>query len=278
MKDLGGMMERLYGEWKRIFPDADEKQLLGGTKYTLYVFKKSPPYQKLVRALFDRLKEEGGHSEAWLKREEDRMRARLRVTSLWEVSPAPYSAHVQMPDPFEGLRSHCAHFAANALATRYGNVCYPTWWINEGLGYYFEKQVTGSIQTFSTDVGVAKYAETPQPDAKGDPWLDANQWGALLLQLVRTGRDPQLDKIKGKNLYEAENKLSVQDLAKGASVVTFLILDDPKKFAAFFRDAKTGSGSDVEREAAAVIKHYGSYSKIEERWKAYALNGYRLAR
>jgi hypothetical protein len=29
---------------------------------------------------------------------------------------------------------------------------------------------------------------------------------------------------------------------------------------------------------AAVIKHYGSYSKIEERWKAYALNGFRLAR
>jgi len=84
--------------------------------------------------------------------------------------------------------------------------------------------------------------------------------------------------MKGKNLYEADNRLSVQDVAKAHSVVTFLILDDPKKFAAFFRDAKTGSGNEVEREVAAVIKHYGSYGKIEERWKAYALNGYRIAR
>ena len=279
MKDLGASMERLYAEWKRVFPDTDEKLLFGGTKYTLYAFKKSPPYQALVRALFDRLKEEKGHSDAWIKREEERMRSKLRVTSFWDVLPGPHSAHVQMPDPFEGLRSHAAHFASNALATRHARLAFPTWWLNEGLGYYFEKQITGAIQTFSTDVGVAKYAEQPAPDAKGDPWLDAAQWNNLVLQLVRTGRDPQLDKIKGKNLYEAENRLSVQDLAKAHSVVTFLILDDPKKFAAFFKDAKAGgSGGDVEREVAAVIKHYGSYGKIEERWKAYALNGYRLAR
>jgi len=278
MNDLGVTMERVYAEWRRVFPGTDEKVLFGGSKYTLYVFRKSPPYQKLVRAIFDRLKTEGGHSAAWLQREEERSKARLRVTSFWDVSPLPHSAHVQMPDPFEGLKSHCVHFVANALATRYARVCFPTWWLNEGLGYYFEKQVTGSIQTFSTDVGVAKYAEQPAPDAKGDPWLDANQWNNLILQLVRTGRDPPLDKMKGKNLYEAENRLSVQDVAKAHSVVTFLILDDPKKFAAFFEDAKTGSGNEVEREVAAVIKHYGSYTKIEERWKAYALNGYRIAR
>ncbi|MFI5402637.1 MAG: hypothetical protein ACHQ1G_06840, partial [Planctomycetota bacterium] len=254
MKDLAGAMERLYVEWKRIFPDADEKLLFGGGKYTLYAFKKSAPYQKLVRAIFDHLKEEPGHSDAWMKREEERSRSRLRVTSFWEVLPGPHSAHVQMPDPFEGMRSHCAHFAANVLATRHARVVFPTWWLNEGIGYYFEKQITGSIQTFSTDVGVAKYAENPAPDAKGDPWLDAAQWNNLVLQLVRTGRDPQLDKMKGKNLYEAENRLSVQDVAKAHSVVTFLVLDDPKKFAAFFASAKTGSGNEVEREVAAVIK------------------------
>jgi hypothetical protein len=278
MKDLGATMERLYAEWKKVFADADEKALFGGTKYTLYAFKKNPPYQSLVRALFDRLKQEAGHSAGWLQTEEERSRARLRQTSFWEVSPAPYSAHVQMPDPFEGMRSHCAHFAANVLATRHARVAYPTWWLNEALAYHFEKLVAGSIQTFNTDVGVAKYAEQSAPDAKGDPWLDAAQWNALITQLVRSGRDPQLEKMKGKNLYEAENRLSVQDIAKGSSVVTFLILDDPKKFAAFFKDAKTGSGSAVEREVAAVIKHYGSYAKIEERWKAYALNGFRLAR
>jgi hypothetical protein len=278
MKDLGATMERVYAEWKRIFQDSDDKVIFGGSKYTLYVFKKSPPYQKLVRALFDRLKEEKTHSEAWMQREEERSRARLRVTSFWDVTPLPCSAHVQMPDPFEGLKSHCAHFVANAIATRYQRTNFPTWWLNEGLGYYFEKQVTGAIQTFSTDVGVAKYAEQPSGDQKSDPWLDASQWNALLTQLVRTGRDPQLDKMKGKNLYEADNRLSVQDLAKGHSVVTFLILDDPKKFAAFYKDVKTGNGSEVEREVAAVIKHYGSYGKIEERWKAYALNGFRISR
>jgi hypothetical protein len=278
MKDLGATMERVYTEWKRIFQDSDDKVIFGGSKYTLYVFKKSPPYQKLVRALFDRLKEEKTHSEAWMQREEERSRARLRVTSFWDVTPLPCSAHVQMPDPFEGLKSHCAHFVANAIATRYQRTNFPTWWLNEGLGYYFEKQVTGAIQTFSTDVGVAKYAEQPSGDQKSDPWLDASQWNALLTQLVRTGRDPQLDKMKGKNLYEADNRLSVQDLAKGHSVVTFLILDDPKKFAAFYKDVKTGNGSEVEREVAAVIKHYGSYGKIEERWKAYALNGFRISR
>jgi hypothetical protein len=279
MKDLGAAMERLYAEWKRVFPDADDRLLFGPTKYTLYAFKKNPPYQKLVRALFERLKEEGAHSAAFLKQEEDRMRARLRETSFWDLSPGPHSAHVQMPDPFEGLRSHCVHFAANVLATRHARHTFPTWWLNEALGYYFEKLITGSIQTFSTDVGVAKYAEQAPADAKGDPWLDANQWGNLVLQLVRGGRDPQLERMKGKNLFESENRLSVQDLAKGTSVVTFLILDDPKKFAAFFLDCKTGSGDDkVEREVAAVIKHYGSYQKIEERWKAYALNGYKISR
>jgi hypothetical protein len=278
MKDLGASMERLYAEWKKVFPDTNDKDVFAGTKYTLYAFRKNPPYQKLVRAIFDRLKEEKGHSTSWIQTEEERSRARLRTTSFWEISPSPFSAHVQMPDPYEGMRSHCAHFAANVFATRYARVSYPTWWLNEALGYHFEKLVTGQIQTFSTDVGVAKYAEAPTADAKGDPWLDAAQWGNLILTLVRSGRDPQLDKMKGKNLYEAENRLSVQDLAKGTSVVDFLILDDPKKFAAFFRDAKTGSGSPVEREVAAVIKHYGSYGKIEERWKAYALNGFRLAR
>ncbi|MCK6461806.1 MAG: hypothetical protein L6Q95_18150 [Planctomycetes bacterium] len=278
MNDLGATMERLYAEWRKLFPDADEKQLFGGSKYTLYAFKKSPPYQKLVRALFDRLKEDKTHSATWLQREEERSRARLRVTSFWDVLPLPHSAHVQMPDPYEGLKSHAAHFVANALATRHARLGFPTWWLNEGIGYYFEKQVTGSIQTFSTDVGVTKYAEQPGGEAKGDPWLDATQWNNLITQLVRTGRDPQLEQIKGKNLYEDKNKLAVQDLAKAHSVVTFLILDDPKKFAEFFKDAKTGSGSEVEREVAAVIKHYGSYGKIEERWKAYALNGFRLAR
>jgi hypothetical protein len=278
MTDLGNTMERVFAEWKKVFPDADERELFGGSKYALYAFRKSPPYQKLVNALFDRLKAEGGHSQAWLQREEERSRARLRVTSFWDVSPLPHSAHVQMPDPFEGLKSHCAHFVANVLATRHARLLFPTWWMNEALGYYFEKQVTGAIQTFSTDVGVSKYAEQPSPDAKQDPWLDANQWNGLLTQLVRTGRDPQLDKIKGRNLYEADNRLSVQDLAKGYSVVTFLILDDPKKFAAFFHDAKTGSGGEVEREVASVIKHYGSYAKIEERWRAYVLNGFRVSR
>lgn len=278
MNDLAATMERVYAEWKRVFADADDKLIFGGSKYTLYAFKKSPPYQKLVRALFDRLKEDKGHSESWLKREEERSKARLRVTSFWDVLPLPHSAHVQMPDPYEGLKAHCVHFVANALATRHARVTFPTWWLNEGIGYHFEKQITGAIQTFSTDVGVAKYAEQPAGEVKGDPWLDAAQWNNLLTQLVRTGRDPQLEQIKGKNLYEAQNKLSVQDLAKAHSVVTFLILDDPKKFSEFFRDAKTGSGGEVEREVAAVIKHYGSYGKIEERWKAYALNGFRLAR
>ena len=34
----------------------------------------------------------------------------------------------------------------------------------------------------------------------------------------------------------------------------------------------------VEREVLAVIKHYGSYRKIEEGWKAYALNNFRIPR
>jgi len=280
LKDLGGTMERLHAEWKRVFPDADDAELYAGTKYTLFAFRRNPPYQKLVRAVYDRLKEEGGHSAAFMKREEERMRARLRETSYWEIHPAPVSAHVQMPDPFEGLRSHAVHFAANVLATRYARVTFPTWWLNEGLGYYFEKQVTGTIQTFSTDVGVTKYAEQgPGGEARGDPWLDSSHWNNLLLQLVRSGRDPQLDLMKTKNLYERDNRLSVQDLAKAHSVVTFLIHDDAKRFAAFLNDAKGGVGGDaVEREVAAVIKHYGSYQKIEERWKAYALNGFRIAR
>ena len=62
-------------------------------------------------------------------------------------------------------------------------------------------------------------------------------------------------------------------------MVCFLILDDAKKFAAFYSDAKNGPGdSPIEREVAAVIKHYGSYDKIEARWKAYALNNFRIPR
>jgi hypothetical protein len=39
-----------------------------------------------------------------------------------------------------------------------------------------------------------------------------------------------------------------------------------------------GGGTPIEREAAAMLKHYGSYTKVEERWKRFAMSGYRIAR
>ena len=275
---LSKTMERLYMEWVRVFPDAKGSDILDG-KHRVYVFRKSRPYRKLVRARFQRLKLEGGVSARFLKHEEARMKMRLRETSFWDVQPVVVSGHVQMPDPFEGLRAHCVHFGANTLATRYTRLRFPTWWMNEGLAYYFEKKVTGSIQTFSADVGGTKYADQgPGSDNQPSPWLDATRWHSLILGLVRGNRDTKLDRMKGKNLYEKKNRLSVPELAKGYTVVTFLIRDDAKKFAAFYRDAKNGDGNEVERETSAVIKHYGSYREIDKRWREFALAGFKIVR
>ena len=191
------------------------------------------------------------------------------------------SAHVQMPDPFEGLKAHCVHFGANILATRQDAVAFPTWWLNESLAYYFEIKVTGSAQTFSVSVGGGGgYAQGgPIIEGEKNPWLESKNWKPKLLQMVRAGGDPKLDRFKGKDLYDPKNRLTPEELAKGWSVVVFLVLDDQKKFAAFMTDAKTGPGDTaVEREVLAVIKHYGSYRKIEEKWKAFALNNFRIVR
>ena len=91
---------------------------------------------------------------------------------------------------------------------------------------------------------------------------------------IRRGHDSlaRLDRFKGRDLYDPKNRLTPEQLAKGWSVVCFLILDDAKKFAEFYDDAKNGPGdSPVEREVSAVIKHYGSYRKIEERYRGSLL-------
>ena len=56
-----------------------------------------------------------GWSDAFAREEEERMKLRQRETSFWLVDPEILSGHVQMPDPYEGLRAHCVHFGANVL-------------------------------------------------------------------------------------------------------------------------------------------------------------------
>jgi hypothetical protein len=207
------------------------------------------------------------------------MKLRQRETSFWEIQPFGMSCHAQMPDPFELMKAHCIHFAANVLVTRHRHVRFPTWWLNESLAYFFEKRISGTIETYNTSVGGGGYADAgPIEGDQKNPWLDHNRWQDLLLQMVRQGRDPSLEKIKGKELYGEKNRLATEDLAKGYSVVTYLIQSDAAKFAAFFEAAKEGPGSPVEREVVAVLQHYGSYQAIEDGWRQYALNGFRLAR
>jgi len=295
---MGKTMEKLLAEWQRVFPSARTNRDLLPGKARVYVFKKARPYQKLCKWVYDQYEKANARSKEQLKLEKARMKLRQRETSFWEVqfervneagkeyggttTEEVMSAHVQMPDPFEGLKAHCVHFGANILATRHDGVRFPTWWLNESLAYYFEIKVTGSAQTFSLSVGgggMGYSANNPVMEGEKNPWLDSANWQAKLLTMVRTGNDPKLDRIKGKDLFDNKNRLSAQDLAKGWSVVTFLMLDNGKKFAQFFHDAKNGpGGSPVEREVSAVIKHYGSYRKIEERWKAYALNNFRIPR
>jgi hypothetical protein len=293
---LGKTMEKLYAEWLKIFPSARTNKDLVGGKQRVYVFKKARPYQKLCKWVFEQYEKSGEYEADRIKVEKARMKMRQRETSFWEVQfrrlseagkeyggiiEEVMSAHVQMPDPFEGLKAHCVHFGGNILATRHETVSFPTWWLNEALAYYFEIKLTGSAQTFSVSVGGgAGYAKAgPVLEGEKNPWLDSKNWQPKLLQMVRANGDPKLDKFKGRDLYDHKNRLTPEQLAKGWSVVCFLILDDAKKFAAFVADAKNGSGdTSVEREVLAVIKHYGSYRKIEERWKAYALNNFRIPR
>ena len=149
------------------------------------------------------------------------------------------------------------------------------------MAYYLEKRVTGTIQTFNADVGgEGKYADLgPIENNKANPWLDGSKWPELLSTLVQGGRDPLLDKFKGKTLWGSKNRLTARELAKSWSLVTYMIESDKKKFAAFFEDCKTGPGeTDVEREVGAMLKHYGSHRKLEQKWRSYARNGFRLAR
>jgi hypothetical protein len=279
-----------------VFPSArTNRQLLPG-KQRVYVFKKARPYQKLCRWVYEQYEKSGEYSPERLKIEKARMKTAARETSFWEVQfrrldeagggyggvvEEVMSAHVQMPDPFEGLKAHCVHFGGNILATRHEAVAFPTWWLSEALAYYLEIKITGSAQTFSVSVGGTGGYANPGAVIEGEknPWLDSANWQPKLLQMVRANGDPKLDQFKGRDLYNPQNRLTAEQLAKGWSVVQFLILDDAKTFAAFMTDAKTGPGdSPVEREVAAVIKHYGSYRKIEERWRAYALNNFRIPR
>jgi len=279
MQTLADTMEKLFVEWTRLFPADRDSRILEG-KHRVFVFRKARPYQLLVRARYERQKATEHWSENFARTEEERMKMRLRETSFWDVQPYVVSGHVQMPDPFEALKAHCVHFGANALVTRHARTRFPTWWLNEGIAYWFEKRITGTIQTFNGDVGAAGgYAnQNPLDTNKANPWLDATRWEDLLVALIREGRDPPLDRMKSKVLFGSENRLGAQDLAKAWSLVSFLIQDDPEKFAAFLDECKGGSGSEVEREAAAVILHYGSYDKIEQGWRAWALNGFRAVR
>ncbi|MEE8106163.1 MAG: hypothetical protein V3T86_11570 [Planctomycetota bacterium] len=273
-------MEKAFAEWCRLFPSARDSDILAG-KHRIYVFRKNPPYKKLVRYLYNHQRRTEKWSADRAKNEKLRMNLKQRETSFWEVQPEAFSAHVQMPDPFEGLKSHVVHFGGNVLATRHVSVRFPTWWLSEGVAYYLEKRVTGTIQTFNTDVGGAGgYADKgPIENNKANPWLDGTKWPELLANLVRGGRDPLLDKFKGKTLWGSKNRLNARELAKSWSLVTYMIESDKKKFAAFFEDSKTGPGeTDVEREVGAMLKHYGSHRKLEEKWRNYARNGFRLAR
>ncbi|MEM8884982.1 MAG: hypothetical protein AAGD14_12995 [Planctomycetota bacterium] len=295
MQILGKTMEKLYAEWVKVFPSArDNRNLLLG-KQRIYVFRKARPYTKLCKWVFDEKKKSGDYSKDELKVEKARMKLAQRETSFWEVQlrrmpeggsgygsivEEVVSGHVQMPDPFEGLKGHVVHFGSNVLATRHESVRLPTWWLNEALAYYFEIKVCGAAQTFSTSVGGGGgYAQGGgEIEGEKNPWLESSNWQGKLLQMARANGDPKLERFKGKDLFDPKNRLTPEELAKGWSVVTFLILDDAKKFAAFFADAKNGSGGPVEREVAAVLKHYGSYREIEKRWKAYALNNFRIPR
>jgi hypothetical protein len=271
-------MERLYAEWLRLFPSAKDSALVAG-KYRLIVFRKNVPYKAFVQNRYERQKVSEKWSDHFAQLEKERMKLRQRETSFWEIQPHGMSCHAQMPDPFELMKAHCIHFAANVLATRHRRVTFPTWWLNESIAYFFEKRISGTIETYNTSVGGGGYADAgPIEGDQKNPWTDHNRWQDLLLQMVRQGRDPSLEKIKGKELYGEKNRLATEDLAKGYSVVTYLIQSDAAKFAAFFEAAKEGQGSPVEREVAAVLEHYGSYQAIEDGWRKYALNGFRLAR
>ncbi|MCZ6572008.1 MAG: hypothetical protein O7C98_02455 [Planctomycetota bacterium] len=294
LKNVAKTMEKLYAEWLRVFPSSKDENLLEG-KHRVYVFRKNPPYRRLARWAFEQQKQSQRWDPARLRMEKVRTSLRQRVTSFWEVhfkrvnpqgdqygraDTEIMSAHVQMPDPYEGLRAHCVHFGGNILVTRFVNAYrFPTWWLNEGIAYYFEKRITGKIHTFSADVGGGGYTSGDIEGDRKNPWLDTDNWPGQLAGLVQKRRDPQLQKMKGKDIFSDSNRLTAQELAKAWSVVTYLIHSDAKKFEAFVRDAKQGPGDTaVERETASVIKHYGGYDKVEKGWRKYVGNNFRIVR
>ena len=151
LQQLAAILERMFGEWLRIFPDTRDDILAG--KCRILVFRKAPPYQRLVRAKHKRLLAAKSLKGDRLKIETLRMKMRLRETNFWEVVPNPETVHVQMPDSLEALRSRCVHYATNVLMSRYKKIAFPTWWLNEGVAYYLEQRVTGMIVTYNVDVG-----------------------------------------------------------------------------------------------------------------------------
>ena len=77
-------------------------------------------------------------------------------------------------------------------------------------------KVTGTIQTFNVDVGGGGgYAnQGPVDGEQKNPWVDAAAWNGLLTTLVRTGRDPQLERGIGEVLSQIDAlDVSLPDLA-----------------------------------------------------------------
>ena len=138
-------------------------------------------------------------------------------------------------------------------------------WLREGLGHFFEREISPKYNTFDGDEG-----SVPEMSKKSD-------WQSAVVKLVRTGKAPRMAEMIRFNNY---GELELDHHFTTWSMVQFLATAHPDKFAELIKGLKGitdeegySDGSDLPGKQRDLFKDlFGwSFAQFDEAWAAWVL-------
>ena len=138
-------------------------------------------------------------------------------------------------------------------------------WLREGLGHFFEREISPKYNTFDGDEG-----SVPEMTKKSD-------WQSEVVKLVRTGKAPRMAEMIRFNNY---GELELDHHFTTWSMVEFLATAHPTKFADLIKGLKGitdeqgySDGSDLPGKQRDLFKSlFGwTFAQFDEAWAAWVL-------